>query len=191
VALTWETVLFAVLAIVAIAAAGEGLYILLARVLRIAQASDAAIRRTHTIVRAVWIGLAAIAVLTIAGVTTDLLAVAVVTILGLVISLSLQTTFSNMISGAFLLYDGAIRVGDHIEHFAAKGVVVRVALRNTWVRTEGGQITVIGNAKLADGPLMNYELAARFDASQGIAPRGAGTPASPSPATGAPPPARP
>ena len=117
----------------------------------------------RTLIRISWIGIAGIGALTVWGVTSDVLIAVVVGLLGLVIGLSLQATLANMISGIFLLYDGAIRVGDRIEHFAIRGVVVRVALRNTWVRTEEGRIAVIGNTKLADGPTLNIDLAPRFD----------------------------
>ena len=123
------------------------------------------VRLIRQVIRLTWVTLAALGVLTIWGVASDTLTAVVVGVVALVISLSLQSTFQNMISGVFLLKDGALRVGDHIEHFWLKGEVVRVALRNTWVRTETGDIAVVGNMKLADGPTLNHDLAPRFVAT--------------------------
>jgi small-conductance mechanosensitive channel len=123
-------------------------------------------RLLHQMIRVLWIGLAGLFALAIWGVTSDVLTALAVGVIALVISLGLQSTISNMVSGVFLLQDGAVRVGDYIEHFAIKGVVVRVALRNTWVRTETGQVAVIGNTKLADGPTLNRDLAARMEAAR-------------------------
>jgi small conductance mechanosensitive channel len=72
------------------------------------------------------------------------------------LSLALQTTLSNIISGVFLLSDGAIHMGDLIEYNGMKGRVVRIALRNTWIKTESGSIAVVSNTALSNGPLINH-----------------------------------
>jgi len=78
------------------------------------------------------------------------------------LSLALQTTLSNVISGVFLFSDGVLRLGDTIEYSGTKGTVVRVGLRNTWVKRDSGQLVVIGNTSLSGGPLVNHTATERL-----------------------------
>lgn len=77
-------------------------------------------------------------------------------VLAVAVSLALQTTLTNVISGLLLFNDGVLRLGDTIEYSGKKGKVVRVGLRNTWIRSEGGLLTVVSNSALSGGPLVNY-----------------------------------
>ncbi len=158
-------VLYTVFVFVVAGVIGELIIAYIRRAGQRAGTAIVSVRLVRQLIRIAWVGLAALAALTIWGVTSDVLTAFIFGLLGLVISLALQSTLSNMISGIFLLYDGAVRLGDHIEHFAVKGVVVRVALRNTWVRTEAGTIAVVGNTKLADGPTFNADLTLRYEAA--------------------------
>lgn len=86
-------------------------------------------------------------------------------IAGLAISLALQNTISNVISGVLLLSDGIIRLGDDIQYGGPGGVrgeVVKLSLRSTWIRTAEGVITVIGNSNLSSGPVLNYSAKTRL-----------------------------
>ncbi|MDA4115504.1 MAG: mechanosensitive ion channel family protein [Thaumarchaeota archaeon] len=85
------------------------------------------------------------------------------------VSLALQTTLSNVISGILLFSDGILRLNDNIEYSGAKGKVVRIGLRNTWVKTEEGHIAVISNASLSSGPLVNRTAAERLSKKYAIA----------------------
>jgi small conductance mechanosensitive channel len=78
------------------------------------------------------------------------------------VSLALQTTLSNVISGILLFSDGVLRLNDKIEYSGAKGKVVRVGLRNTWVKTDEGHIAVISNSSLSSGPLVNHTATERL-----------------------------
>jgi small conductance mechanosensitive channel len=84
------------------------------------------------------------------------------------LSLALQTTLANIISGILLLSDGAIHVGDVIEYNGAKGRVVRIALRNTWIKTESCSIAVVSNTSLSNGPLINHSAAGRLSKKYAI-----------------------
>ncbi|HYB83845.1 MAG TPA: mechanosensitive ion channel domain-containing protein, partial [archaeon] len=72
------------------------------------------------------------------------------------LSLALQATLTNVISGILLLVDGSVRVGDSVQYGVVKGEVVKLGLRNTWIRSDEGNLVVIGNSQLASGPLINY-----------------------------------
>ena len=99
------------------------------------------------------------------GVSSELTTLTISGIGGLAVSLALQNTLSNIIAGVLLLNDGIIRLGDDIQYGGpggVRGVVVRLSLRTTWIRTEAGVITVIGNSNLSAGPILNYTAKARL-----------------------------
>jgi small conductance mechanosensitive channel len=82
---------------------------------------------------------------------------------GLAVTLALQTTLSNIISGLLMLQDGVLRLGDEIEFGTVRGDVVKLSLRTTWVKTKDGVIAVIGNTNLASGPVLNHSARARLE----------------------------
>ena len=83
-------------------------------------------------------------------------------ILAVAASLALQTTLSNVISGLLLFSDGVLRLGDTIEYSSTKGKVVRIGLRNTWIKTEPGHLVVVSNTSLSGGPLTNHTATQRL-----------------------------
>ena len=94
-------------------------------------------------------------------------------ILAVAVSLALQTTLSNVISGVLLFSDGMVRLNDEIEYSGTRGRIVRIGLRNTWIKTEKGHISVVSNSSLSSGPLANHTATERlskkyaFDSSSG------------------------
>jgi small conductance mechanosensitive channel len=99
------------------------------------------------------------------GISSTITTLTISGIAGLAISLALQNTISNVISGVLLLSDGIIRLGDDIQYGGPGGVrgeVVKLSLRTTWIRTQEGVITVIGNTNLSAGPILNYTAKARL-----------------------------
>jgi small-conductance mechanosensitive channel len=175
--MTWDplyaTILLA-LAIVAVSGAFfYGLSRLLQSVLLRAGARSPTIHGARDVLRVAWVVVAAVAVIPLLDLATVGTVLTFSGIVGLAVSLALQAVLSNMIAGLLLWRDGAIRIGDVIEYGGAKGTVARVALRNTWVRTASGEIVIIGNSALANGPLLNHSVSERFkfDAwHEGISP---------------------
>ncbi len=110
-----------------------------------------------------WVCLSAYGVVAVAGLTSVLSLLTLSGLAGLVLTLALQSTLSNLISGMFLLRDRIVRRGDLIEYSGTKGRVVRISLRNTWVVTDNGSIAVIGNTSLSGGPLINHSAGPRFE----------------------------
>lgn len=86
----------------------------------------------------------------------------------LAVSLALQTTLSNIISGILLLQDGVVHVNDTVEYGGVTGRVVRLALRNTWIKMDSGTIAVVSNSGLAYGPLINHTATARLSKKYAI-----------------------
>lgn len=77
--------------------------------------------------------------------------------------MALQNTLTNIISGILILSDGVLRLHDSIEYSGVKGKVVKIGLRATWVRTDKGDIAIISNNYLANGPLVNLTAGERLE----------------------------
>ena len=119
-------------------------------------ASPDLIRHMRQGLNVLWIVLAAAGVLRITGAASEFAALTISGLVGLAISLALQTTLSNVISGILLFYDNALRLNDIVQYGGIKGKVVRIALRSTWIQTGEGNIAIISNNSLSTGPLINY-----------------------------------
>ncbi len=130
---------------------------------------------SKTVIRDVGAGLRVIAllailsgILSIAGLASEFTALTISGIGAVAISLALQTTLSNIISGILLFTDGLVRLDDEVEYSGIRGKIVRVALRNTWIRKADGTLTVVSNASLSSGPLTNYTAASRLSRKYAI-----------------------
>jgi small conductance mechanosensitive channel len=111
----------------------------------------------------IWITLTAIVILSVTGFGSEFSFLTISGIAGLTVSLALQNTLSNIISGVLLLSDGVLRLDDSVEYSGVKGVVVKIGLRATWVKTEHGDIAVISNSYLVNGPLVNHTATQRLE----------------------------
>jgi len=132
-------------------------------VVRRAGVNKGATRTIRDIMVLIWLIGAVSGVATFTGLASEFTALTISGIGGLTISLALQNTIQNIISGFLLFEDGAIRVDDVIECGGTKGTVVRMALRNTWVRKDDGKIAIIGNTTLTSGPLINHTATERLN----------------------------
>jgi len=102
----------------------------------------------------------------ITGISSEITTLTISGIGGLTISLALQSSISNVIAGFLLLNEGVVRLGDDIQYGGpggVRGIVVKLSLRATWLRTADGVITVIGNSNLSAGPILNYSAKARLE----------------------------
>jgi len=103
---------------------------------------------------------------TLSGISSYFTALTISGIAGLAISLALQSTLSNIISGILMLRDGVVHIGDDLQYGGPgglRGEVVKLSLRTTWLKTQDGTIAVIGNANLAAGPILNHSAKARLE----------------------------
>jgi small conductance mechanosensitive channel len=111
----------------------------------------------------IWITLTGVGILSLTGIASQFSFLTVSGIVGLTVSLALQNTLSNIISGVLLLSDGVLRLDDSVEYSGVKGVVVKIGLRATWVKTDKGDIAVISNNYLVNGPLVNHTATPRLE----------------------------
>jgi len=114
--------------------------------------------------KAVTILIALVGILNVVGVGSELELLTVGGIGALVIGMALQGTFANILSGFLTFREDALRIGDVVEvgGGAGKGQVVKVGLRNVWIKTESGALVVLGHATLEHGRYWNYTAAERL-----------------------------
>ncbi len=84
-------------------------------------------------------------------------AIAALGIGGLAIALALQPTLTNFFSGAQMVLDRPLKIGDIIElDSGEKGVVTDIGWRSTKIKTFTNNIVVLPNSKIADSKILNY-----------------------------------
>jgi small conductance mechanosensitive channel len=133
------------------------------RIARRAGASKSVARTANEWIAVLMVILAIAAFAGLTGISSEFTTLTISGIAGLAVSLALQTTLSNIISGLLMLQDGVLRLGDDIEFGSVRGEVVKLSLRSTWVRKKDGVIVVVGNSNLASGPITNYTARARLE----------------------------
>jgi small conductance mechanosensitive channel len=97
------------------------------------------------------------------GISSEFTTLTISGIAGLALTLALQSTLSNVISGILMLQDGVLRLGDDIEFASVRGEVVKLSLRTTWLKRQDGVIAVVGNTNLAAGPIVNHSARERLE----------------------------
>lgn len=80
-------------------------------------------------------------------------------IAGLAVALALQPVLSNIFSGASIILDKTVRVGDliYLEN-NVKGKIEKIGLRSTKIRTFDNEWIIIPNTKLAESQIQNVAL---------------------------------
>jgi small-conductance mechanosensitive channel len=147
---------------IGILAAEEVISLVTRRAAKAAGAGSTVLRDIKTGTRLIALVLIISNVLNLAGLSSLFTTLTISGILAVAVSLALQTTLSNVISGLLLFNDGVLRLGDTIEYGGTKGRVVRIGLRNTWLKTELGHLAVVSNSSLSGGPLLNHTATERL-----------------------------
>jgi MscS family membrane protein len=75
---------------------------------------------------------------------------------GIAVALAAQKTLENVIGGASIILDGAVRVGDFLKMGDVIGTVEEIGLRSTRVRTLDRTLVTIPNGQMATITLENY-----------------------------------
>ena len=81
---------------------------------------------------------------------------------GIAIALAAQKTLENVIGGASLILDEAVRVGDSIKVGEVVGTVESIGLRSTRVRTNDRTLVTIPNGQMATMTLENFSARDNF-----------------------------
>src|SRR5262249_39613313 len=81
---------------------------------------------------------------------------------GIAIALAAQKTLENVIAGASLIFDQALRVGDALKIGEIQGTVDHIGLRSTRIRTLDRTIVTVPNGQVANMSLEILSARDRF-----------------------------
>jgi MscS family membrane protein len=81
---------------------------------------------------------------------------------GLAVALAAQKTLENVIAGASLIFDQAVRVGDFLRVGTLEGTVEEIGLRSTRIRTLDRSIVSVPNSQIASMSLETLSVRDKF-----------------------------
>lgn len=101
------------------------------------------------------ITISTVIILQTAGINLSSLAV-IAGVIGIGIGFGLQNIASNFISGLVLLFEQTIKVGDYIEIGNLKGVIEKIAIRSTILRTDDDLFVIVPNQRFLENDTVNW-----------------------------------
>ena len=81
---------------------------------------------------------------------------------GIAVALAAQKTLENVIAGASLIFDQAVRVGDYLKVGELEGTVDHIGLRSTRIRTPARSIVSVPNGQIANMSLETLSARDKF-----------------------------
>lgn len=81
---------------------------------------------------------------------------------GIAVALAAQKTLENVVAGASLIFDKAVRVGDTLKIGTTIGTVDYIGLRSTWIRTLDRTIISIPNSQIANSSVETLSVRDKF-----------------------------
>jgi MscS family membrane protein len=81
---------------------------------------------------------------------------------GIAVALAAQKTLENVVAGASLIFDKAVRVGDTLKIDTTVGVVEHIGLRSTWIRTLDRTVVSIPNSQIANATVETLSVRDKF-----------------------------
>ncbi|HZY94780.1 MAG TPA: mechanosensitive ion channel domain-containing protein [Candidatus Bathyarchaeia archaeon] len=136
--------------------AGEWVRLAAVRLAKRAGASPEVTGAIRDAVRALWIVGTIAGVLIVTGVANSFQALTIGGLAGLTVSLALQSTLSNILASILFFNDNTLRLNDIVSYGGIRGAVIRISLRTTWIKSDDGNITIVSNNTLMNGPFTNY-----------------------------------
>jgi small-conductance mechanosensitive channel len=76
--------------------------------------------------------------------------------LGIGVGFGLQSIVANWVAGVVLLIEQPFRIGDRIDVGGTSGVVGRVGVRSTWVRTYDNEVIIVPNSEFTSHQVTNW-----------------------------------
>jgi small-conductance mechanosensitive channel len=76
--------------------------------------------------------------------------------LGIGVGFGLQSIVANWVAGLVLLIEQPFRIGDRIDVGGTAGVVGRVGVRSTWVRTYDNEVIIVPNSEFTTHQVTNW-----------------------------------
>jgi len=127
-----------------------------------AGATPAKVRGIEILITVAWVAIAAVGVSITLGPISFLSTLTFSAIAGIAVTLALQTTLQNLVSGIILLQHRFLRVGDQVQFSGMKGTIVGFGLVTTVIKLDDGTLAFVSNSNLLSGPLINFTAAKRL-----------------------------
>jgi potassium efflux system protein len=84
-----------------------------------------------------------------------------VSALGVGVGFGLQNIINNFVSGLILLFERPVKIGDSVQVGADAGMVERIGIRASVLRTASGSELIVPNASLISNSVTNWTLSSR------------------------------
>jgi small-conductance mechanosensitive channel len=84
-------------------------------------------------------------------------------LLGVVVGLSARQALSSGLAGFVLMLSQPFRLGDYVQVGEQRGVVTRINIVNTYLRSQAGENIVIPNDAITGGEVINYSRNGRLE----------------------------
>jgi MscS family membrane protein len=81
---------------------------------------------------------------------------------GIAVALAAQKTLENVVAGASLIFDQAVRIGDFLKMDTVQGTVEHIGLRSTRIRTLDRTIVSVPNSQIANASLETLSARDKF-----------------------------
>ncbi len=120
------------------------------------------VRTIRVVLTIGWVAIVVGATASILGTFSFLSALTVSAVAGIAVTLALQTTLQNILSGFILIRGRFLHVGDSIQFSGVKGTVVSVGLVEVVIRTDAGALAMMSNSNLLSGPFINFTATQRL-----------------------------
>jgi small conductance mechanosensitive channel len=121
------------------------------------------VRAIDVLSTAVWVAIVAVGISLTLGSVSFLSTLTFTAIAGVALTLALQTTLQNLVSGVILLRNRSIHIGDSVQFSGLKGIVAGIGPVTTVIKLTDGNLAFVSNSNLLSGPLVNYTAAKRFE----------------------------
>lgn len=120
------------------------------------------VRTLRMVITIAWIAIVIAGTAATLGSFSFLSALTVSAIAAIAVTLALQTTLQNILSGFILTYQRLLRLGDVIQVGGVKGTVVGIGFVAVVLRTENGALAVVSTSNLLLGPMVNFTAPTRL-----------------------------
>ena len=128
----------------------------LSNIAKRSQLASGTVRDVQRAILVIWLALVVVWILETLGFTSLFSSVTLSGVIGIGITLALQSTLGNLLTGIWLLSDNVLRLGDNIKIMSVEGTVIKLSFRSTWLKTSDGSIVVMSNSTLYNGPFTNF-----------------------------------
>lgn len=125
------------------------------RVMRKAKTDEILIHFLGNILYTLLLAVVVLATLEQLGVTTTS-AIAILGAAGLAVGLALQSSLSNFASGVMLIIFRPFKVGDYVEAGGTGGMIEKINIFNTLMRTGDNREIIVPNGQIYEGTIINY-----------------------------------